>query len=62
MLAIYSTLGLARTLAAEQRDMGLGAGLFLVCCLLVVATALTQGVSAHEFLKEFERGSVQVAF
>ena len=44
MLAIYSTLGLARTLAAEQGDMGLGAGLFLVCCLLVVATALTQGL------------------
>ena len=44
MLAIYSTLGLARTLAAEQGDLGLGAGLFLVCCLLVVATALTQGL------------------
>ena len=44
VVAIYSTLGLARTLAAELGDLGLGVGLFLVCCLLVVATAVTQGL------------------
>ena len=42
--AIYSTLGLARTLAAELGDLGLGVGLFLLCCLLVLAATVTQGL------------------
>ena len=42
--AIYSTLGLARTLAAELGEWNLGVGLFLLCCVLVVATAVTLGV------------------
>ena len=44
VVAIYSTLGLARTLAAVLAEWNLGVGLFLVCCLLVVATAVTQGL------------------
>ena len=44
VVAIYSTLGLARTLFAELGHLDLGVGLFLVCCLLVVATAVTQGL------------------
>ena len=42
--AIYSTLGLARTLNAALGDLGLGVGLFMLCCLLVLATAVTQGL------------------
>lgn len=42
--ALYSTLGLARTLAAVLGDSDLiGVGLFLLCCILVLATAVTQG-------------------
>ncbi len=44
MAAIYSTLGLARTLAAALADSGLGEGLFIVCCLLVLAAVVTQGL------------------
>ena len=44
MAAIYSTLGLARTLNAALGDLGLGVGLFLLCCLLVLAAAVTQGL------------------
>ena len=42
--AIYSTLGLARTLNAALGELGLGVGLFMFCCLLVLATAVTQGL------------------
>ena len=42
--AIYSTLGLARTLAAALADSGLGEGLFILCCLLVLAAVVTQGL------------------
>ena len=46
--AIYSTLGLARTLAAALGDSDLiGVGLFLLCCILVLATAVTQGWKAR---------------
>ena len=44
--AIYSTLGLARTLAAVLGDSGVGAGLFILCCLLVLAAVVTQGLKA----------------
>ena len=44
VVAIYATLGLARTLAAALAEWNLGVGLFLVCCFLVVATAVTQGL------------------
>lgn len=44
VVAIYSTLGLARTLFAMLGHLDLGVGLFLLCCLLVVATAVTQGL------------------
>ena len=47
VVAIYSTLGLARTLFAMLGHLDLGVGLFLVCCLLVVATAVTQGLSVR---------------
>ena len=44
VVAIYSTLGLARTLFDLLGHLDLGVGLFLACCLLVVATAVTQGL------------------
>ena len=48
VVAIYSTLGLARTLAATLGGSDLiGVGLFLLCCLLVLATAVTQGWRAR---------------
>ena len=47
MAAIYSTLGLARTLAAALADSGLGEGLFILCCLLVLAAVVTQGLRAR---------------
>ena len=46
VIALYSTLGLARTLAAELGESGIGAGLFVVCCLLVLATVVTQGLTS----------------
>lgn len=42
MAAIYSTLGLAQTLAAVLGDSGVGAGLFILCCLLVLTAVVTQ--------------------
>ena len=45
--AIYSTLGLARTLAAVLGDSGVGAGLFILCCLLVLAAVVTQGLKTR---------------
>lgn len=48
VVAIYSTLGLARALADALGDSTLiGAGLFLVCCFLVLATVVTQGLSVR---------------
>ena len=47
MAAIYSTLGLARTLAAALADSGLGEGLFIFCCLLVLTAVVTQGLRAR---------------
>ena len=44
VVAIYSTLGLARALFDLLGHLNLGVGLFLACCLLVVATAVTQGL------------------
>ena len=45
VVAIYSTLGLATTLAGVLRARGLiDVALFLLCMLLVGATAVTQGV------------------
>ncbi len=45
VVAIYSTLGLARTLADALGDSAvIGAGLFLLCCFLVLATVVTQGL------------------
>lgn len=46
--AIYSTLGLARTLAAALGDSEvIGVGLFLLCCLLVLTAVVTQGLKAR---------------
>ncbi len=44
VLAIYSTLGLAQTLAVALDDSGLGAVLFVLGCLLVLVTIVTQGL------------------
>ncbi len=46
--AIFSTLGLARTLAEKLDDNGLlGVGLFILCCLLVLAAVVTQGLKVR---------------
>ncbi len=48
VVAIYSTLGLATTLAGVLRESGLlPAALFLFCMLLVGATIVTHGVKAR---------------
>jgi hypothetical protein len=47
VVAIYSTLGLARTLAVELGDTGLGTGLFILGCLMVLATVVTQGLKTR---------------
>ena len=45
VVAIYSTLGLARSLAGALGDRGLlGAGAFITGCLLVLATVVTSGL------------------
>ena len=48
VVAIYSTLGLAATLAGVLHERGLfNAAIFLLCALLVGATVVTQGVKAR---------------
>ena len=48
VVAIYSTLGLATTLAATLHDNGLlGVGCFILGCLLVLATVVTQGLTTR---------------
>ena len=51
VVAIYSTLGLARTLAEALQDSGLGDGffaiLFVLGMLLVLATVVTQGLKVR---------------
>ena len=47
VVAIYSTLGLARTLAGALSDSGVGTALFLLGCLLVLATIVTQGLKTR---------------
>ncbi len=42
--AIYSTLGLARTLSAFLGESGLGEGLFIIACFLVLAAVVIQGL------------------
>lgn len=44
VVAIYSTLGLARTLADELGNDFLSVWLFLIGCILVLATVITQGL------------------
>lgn len=45
--AIYSTLGLARTLAVALQESGLQAALFVLGCLLVLATIVAQGLTTR---------------
>ncbi len=46
LVAIYSTLGLARRLADTLGDnAAIGVWLFLACCFLVLAMVITQGLS-----------------
>ena len=47
MIAIYSTLGLARTLAGALRDSGLLEASFVLGMLLVGATIVTQGLKTR---------------
>ena len=47
VVAIYSTLGLAGTLAGALRDSGLGEGFFVLSCLLVLAAIVTQGLKTR---------------
>lgn len=45
--AIFATLGLAQTLATVLGNGTLGAGLFVLACLLVLATVVTQGLKTR---------------
>jgi len=48
VVALYSTLGLARTLAVALQDNGLmGVGLFILACVMVLATVVTQGLKSR---------------
>lgn len=47
VIAIYVTLGLAQTLAASLNNSGLSTGLFILGCLLVLATVVTQGLKTR---------------
>ena len=54
VVAIYSTLGLARALAEKLDDNGLlGVGLFLFCCILILLTVVTQGLKVRPSGIEF---------
>lgn len=53
VVAIYSTMGLARTLAEQLGDAGLGVWLFLVCCFMVLITVVTQGLAARPSVAEW---------
>ena len=53
VVAIYSTMGLARTLAEQLGDAGLGVWLFLTCCFLVLITVVTQGLAARPSVAEW---------
>ncbi len=45
--AIYSTLGLAETLAQVLGDSGLGPSLFVLSCLLILVAVVTHGLKAR---------------
>lgn len=47
MVAIYSTLGLARALADTWGDTGLGAVLFILAAVMVLVAIVTQGLSTR---------------
>lgn len=47
VVAIYSTLGLASTLASELNNRGLNAAFFGFSMVLVIATILTQGLKSR---------------
>ena len=47
VVAIYSTLGLAQTLAKAVGDSSFGVGLFLLGCLLVLTAVVTQGLKTR---------------
>ncbi|MDC6350948.1 VanZ family protein [Zeaxanthinibacter sp. PT1] len=45
LVAIFTTLGFAGSLAREIGESVLGVGLFILCCLLVLAMVITNGLS-----------------
>jgi hypothetical protein len=47
VVAIYSTLGLARTLAGAMRESGILEAAFVFGFLLVMATIVTQGLKSR---------------
>lgn len=46
-MAIYASLGMAQKLTAVLGDSGLWSGLFILACLLVLATIVTQGLQSR---------------
>lgn len=52
IVAIYATLGLARTLAQFLNGTGLGERLFVVACLLVLLVVLTRGWTSRPGIVE----------
>ncbi len=53
VFAIYSTLGLARTLAEQLGDAGLGVWLFLIACIMVLVAVVTQGLTTRPSVAEW---------
>ena len=47
LVAILSTLALARAFAQQLSGLGLGVWLFVLCCFLVLATVVSQGLRAR---------------
>lgn len=45
VVTIYATLGLARRLADALAGSGVGEGLFILACLLILAAVVTQGLT-----------------
>ena len=53
VIAIYSTLGPARTLAEQLGDAGLGVWLFLIACIMVLVAVVTQGLTTRPSVAEW---------
>ena len=53
VIAIYSTLGLARTISDLIFANPMGEALFMVCCVVILVVVVTQGLTRQPGLAEF---------